>query len=141
MVDVCRSCGSVESYVRLRPDTPHHGESVCKKCDRHIKWLPKEKNTERLAKRPSYPSPGELEIHYCQICLMPRLRLLTSETLETHHINGNPKENKEDNFLVVCTSCHALINHQRTYRMRHYLKSIGTYDEWMAELKSFGIEE
>lgn len=140
MADECRYCGPSETWIRLRPDTPHHSELCCKNCNRHIRWLPKEKNLEKLAKRPHYPSPEKLEIHYCQICLLPRKNLLPSETLETHHVNGNPKDTAKLNFLVVCSSCHSLINHQRTYRMRHYLKTIGIYEEWITELQSLGLE-
>lgn len=136
----CPYCGPVETLIRPRPDTPHYAEEICERCTKHISWVPKPKNEEKLDKRPKYPSPANLGIDYCQICLLPKDNLFPSETLETHHINGNAKDREKTNFLVVCTSCHSLINHQRTYRMRHYLKYVGIYEEWMKKLKLLGLE-
>lgn len=139
-MDICKYCGEVETWIRPRPETPHNAELVCKECNRFIKWIPKPKNEKAREKRPPYPKPSDIAIGYCQICLLPKENLLTNETLETHHINGNPADRSPGNFLVVCTSCHGLINHQRTYRMRHYLQTIGIYEEWMRKLKEQGIE-
>lgn len=140
-MDTCKHCGLVETIVVNRTDTPHNAALLCKECNRHIKWIPKPKNEKKWEKRPNYPSPESLNIGYCQICLLPKDNLLTNETLETHHINGDTTDRKRENYLVVCTACHSLINHQRTYRMRHYLKHVGIYDEWMKELKSYGLIE
>jgi len=137
-VEICRNCGEVEGTTRQRPDTPHHAEVICDECHGFIRWMPKPKNEEQRKKRPPYPKPEDLGIDYCQICLLPKDNLLTNETLATHHINGNARDRNRANFLVVCSACHAMIAYQRTYRMRHYLQSIGIYEE---TIKRYDIEE
>lgn len=136
----CRYCGEVETWTRPRPDTPAHAEELCKICNAHIKWVPKPKNKDKREKRPCYPRPEQLGINYCQICLLPKVNLLTNEVLETHHVNGDSTDRSSLNFLVVCTACHSVINWLRTYRMRHHLKNIGIYDEWIETLKNQGAD-
>jgi len=43
--------------------------------------------------------------------------LVNGYYLETHHIDGNPKNNDEDNFKCLCVLCHANIDkfHQENY--------------------------
>ena len=51
-----------------------------------------------------------------------KTRLGTHETLEIHHkieINDGGQDIKE-NILVVCTHCHKLIHHVRTYMNDHF---------------------
>lgn len=43
--------------------------------------------------------------------------LVNGYYLETHHIDGNPKNNDEDNFKCLCVLCHASVDkyHQENY--------------------------
>ena len=117
----CPYCGPVETWVRPRPDTIHGFEVCCKQCNKHIAWAGKPENKEKNEKRPPCPSPADLSIQYCQICLLKKEDLGHLETLHTHHIDDDPKNNDRLNLMVVCTSCHALIGHQRTYRYSHQM--------------------
>jgi hypothetical protein len=140
-METCRHCGPTETWIRHRSDAgPQTMELCCKTCNAYIKWVPKEKNKEKLLKRPKYPSPEKMGIDYCEMCLMPKKYLLPYETLETHHRNGDPTNNDISNYLVICSNCHSIINHQRTYRMKHNLVYRGVYDEWITELKSLGVD-
>lgn len=118
----CPYCETKESWIRPRPDTIHGFEICCKFCNKHIGWAGKPKNEIKNEKRPPCPSPENLKIDWCQLCLLPLHFLGEHETLHTHHIDDNPQNNDRSNFLVVCTSCHKLIEHERTYRYNHYIR-------------------
>jgi len=120
----CRYCSvDVEPNFRERPDTPHYGEYLCPHCGRSLGWKAKPKNEKKIASRPSgMPSPSDLGIDYCQICLRLKPWLGLNETLETHHINDDPTNNDRLNLLVVCTACHKLIAWLRLYTNTHLQK-------------------
>jgi hypothetical protein len=123
----CKYCGEVETFIRPRPDTIHGYEVCCFECNAHIGWAGKPKNDKKHEERPPCPSPEDLEIDWCQMCLLPKNMLGENETLHTHHIDDEPKNNERLNLFVVCTSCHTLIHHQRTYRYNHYIKLVEVY--------------
>jgi hypothetical protein len=123
LMEKCPHCGSNKLYHRKGPIGPHEGEVVCARCQRHVRWLAKAKNEEKLKKRPNgTPSPADLGIDHCQICLRPRHWLGDYETLETHHIDDEPTNIERINLLVVCTACHKWINHARLYVNTHLKK-------------------
>ena len=99
----------------------HGHRYVCGDCG-YTCWGGRLKIRDKNIKRPKCPTPEDLGVDYCQICLLPRESLGYAETLETHHIDDEPANNDRINLLVVCTSCHSLINHQRTYRYNHYIR-------------------
>lgn len=119
----CDKCGSpniIEDNF-----SPIHGFwYICEDCHYRC-WGGRLKNKEKNEKRPPCPTPRDLWIDKCQMCLLPYDSLGYSEVLETHHIDDNPQNNERLNLLVVCTSCHKLIHHQRTYRCNHYLQRGG----------------
>ena len=45
-------------------------------------------------------------IQYCEICKYDAVK----EILGIHHRDGNRKNNKKDNLLIVCPNCHSLIH-------------------------------
>lgn len=45
----------------------------------------------------------------CQLCGWGKVNPYTNTIpLEIHHINGNYKNNNEDNLQLLCPNCHAL---------------------------------
>jgi len=48
----------------------------------------------------------------CEICGY-------NKALEIHHINGNRKNNSEDNLIVLCRNCHWLIHHENEKICKH----------------------
>lgn len=106
-----------DGYLLPRPDTIHKGELKCKWCARFIGWIPKEAGEKKRWQTP------EIEANGCQVCRVLKGDLGDGDTLHNHHLDGNPKNNSPFNMLVACTSCHAIIHHQITYRS-HYVKKI-----------------
>jgi hypothetical protein len=115
--DKCKSPNIEESHF----SELHGHRYVCKDC-RYTCWGGKIKNKDRIEKRPPCPSPADLNINWCQMCLLDKSDLGYAETLETNHIDDNPQNCDRLNLLVVCSSCHKLIHHQRTYRYNHYVR-------------------
>ncbi len=121
-LQTCDKCGS-ENITDESFNEIHGHWYVCRDCDYKC-WGGRVKNIEKNEKRPKCPTPIDLGIDWCQVCLLKRESLGYAETLETHHIDDDPANNERLNFLVVCTSCHSLINHERTYRYQHYMRRI-----------------
>ena len=85
-------------------------------------WGGRLKNKDKNIKRPICPTASDMDISYCQICMLEGRDLGYSETLEVHHIDDNPQNNDRLNLMVACTACHKLIHYQRTYRYNHYVR-------------------
>jgi hypothetical protein len=118
--DVCKSCGSFGPFKdELAEFGPHHGKKICCHCGSFYKWIPKPKNETK--RPPNKISAEDLGISHCQLCGRPRARLGNRGVLESHHVieiqDGG--EDVKENIWIVCTSCHSLIHHQRTYLNRH----------------------
>jgi 5-methylcytosine-specific restriction endonuclease McrA len=97
----------------------HYGKAICPYCGRFVKWIAKPENTE--LRRKSKFSPEKLGKEYCELCLRPREYLGKAGQLDIHHIieihNGGQDE--EDNVWVLCSHCHSLVHHTRTYLNNH----------------------
>jgi DNA-directed RNA polymerase subunit RPC12/RpoP len=117
----CNRCNKdIEPDYKERPDTPHAGELRCPDCGFFLGWKAKPENEKKLSKRPNgAPTPADLNIDFCQLCLRQREWLGTNETLETHHINDDPTNHERLNLLVACTACHKLIAWLRLYTNTH----------------------
>ena len=64
------------------------------------------RNREELTERGGYSEAHRLfsgRKMGCELCGR-------KEKLEIHHIDGNPKNNKEDNIMIVCYLCHKAIH-------------------------------
>lgn len=118
---VCRFCGCQHGWVKPTK-TKHFAEIICANgdCAKHLGWMPKPKgsnkkrvDTKGLVKR---YSPG-----YCQMCLRREYELPRSEALEAHLVLPKSEGGNEDqsNIWIVCSKCHSLIHHERTY-LGHY---------------------
>jgi ribosomal protein L34E len=130
----CPSCGGTDGEITLRNDK-HYADLTCLDCGRHIKFVgnpDKNRRPESHKKIARKYSQG-----YCQLCLRKENELPPRESLEGHHViefqdgGGDTK----DNTWVVCTSCHVLIHHQRTY-LGHYkslVEKLG--DKWKLQLR------
>lgn len=125
VVRKCPSHGDVEVKV-LRPDLPavlwpggHWGKGVCPQCDRYLCWVPKPNDDATKYRRPA--SHKELADKYsqgfCELCMRDEKDLPAPQVLEGHHVVefDDGGSNERSNVWVVCTACHRLIHHQRTY--------------------------
>jgi predicted RNA-binding Zn-ribbon protein involved in translation (DUF1610 family) len=131
-----RPCGSANIEVTTFNEI-HGNRYVCKDCG-FTCWGGKIKNKVKNDKRPPCPTPSELRIGYCQICLVSREYLLHGETLETHHIDDDPKNNDPLNLQVFCSQHHRLVHHIRKHYGEAYLKRLGVYDQVMDEIRTRG---
>lgn len=116
--DCLRSCPdcNIEGILNPRPDTPHNAEIRCPLCGNFLGWQKKEKNLSKRNKSKIKP-----EIDYCQLCLRNKDDFGVREVLEVHHIDEiqNGGIDEPGNIWFVCTHCHSLIHHVRTYLNYH----------------------
>lgn len=112
----CPRCNKiVQVEETLCEDGPHFSQLRCPECKHFFGFRAKPKNDDKLEHRPNgCPSPKDLNIDYCQICLNEK-DYVHKQYLETHHIDNNPSNNDRLNLLVVCRACHRLIHWTRTY--------------------------
>jgi len=54
----------------------------------------------------------------CQLCGVPQVEYLRK--LDVHHINYDKKNNKFDNLISLCKSCHSRTNHNRRYWIKYF---------------------
>lgn len=123
--DETRYCGrcqkEVTAPVQILSSGVHYGQIVCPQCGKHLGFVKKPENIEKRAKNKH--TAESLKITFCQLCLRPLKRLGTRGVLEVHHvieIKDGGIDTRE-NIWVVCTSCHKLIHHQRTYLNNHLM--------------------
>ena len=125
----CKICQrEIEPVFKLRPDTRHYGEQRCPRCQTFLKWEPKppevkERNGARK-KQPTNYSSDVLGIYHCQMCLRTKDMLGRNESLLVHHVleQQDGGSDTPDNIWILCSHCHALTHHVRTYLYRHFVK-------------------
>lgn len=112
----CKYCGLyTEVVVEVLDHGPHYAKVLCRECKRCIGFMAKPKNMAKLEKRPNNcPTPEDLGIDHCQICLRLKEQCHRSY-LCVHHIDDDPTNNDRLNLMVVCYACHALIHWMRKY--------------------------
>lgn len=114
----CDKCGSENIYSETFSEIHGH-RYVCRDCKYNC-WGGRLKNAVKNGKRPPCPTWRDLEIDLCEMCRIKKADLPYAETLETHHKDGDPKNNDRLNLEILCSSCHSIVHHQRTYR-GHFL--------------------
>lgn len=133
---ICPACNNDSHFIEKIGTPPHEAGIWCGECDRFIRWKSKDKNNGKRPKNKYLPA--DLGINFCQLCLRPKNRLGKHETLTSHHVieinTGGP--DLPGNIWVVCSHCHALVGHVRTYMNDHF----GDLWEKYEEMKS-AIEE
>lgn len=92
----------------------------CNKCGTFW-WQPKPENEK--SKRPAkHVALAKKYGHgVCELCESPEAGLPRPQVLEGHHVVEYEDGGSDDrgNVWVVCTACHKLIHHLRTY-LGHY---------------------
>lgn len=136
----CKRCNDeVDGVVKPRPDTQNNAEVRCAICGFFIKSLPKEKNKDKRPKNKLLPT--DLGIDYCQMCRRQGKRLGKHEVLHSHHIieinEGGP--DLPENIWVLCTPCHLVVHHQRTYLNEHFEHIWEVYEAEKERLLSLNL--
>jgi len=118
---LCNACkADVAPLFQMTSVGPHESKMVCPLCSGFLGWGRKEKNIDKRGKNKVTPSDHGIE--YCQLCLRHKNKLGKFETLEIHHvieINKHGEDIKENTWLL-CTCCHKLTHHLRTYLNDHF---------------------
>ena len=118
----CPQCGGAVR-IELTPHLTHHARFRCSRCNCHVEWMPKPRPEGAPRRRGA--SSKELVVRYgqgyCEMCLRKVEELPIKEVLIGHHVIPWSKGGSDarENVWIVCTSCHGLIHHQRTY-LGHY---------------------
>lgn len=120
----CRHCGSRSLREVPGPHRAgHYARADCSECGRFVRWLPKPQEGKRRRKGQAALLRRYSNEH-CELCMRKSGDLPLPQVLEAHHVvevkDGGTDE--RENVWVVCTHCHRLIHHFRTY-MGHYRNS------------------
>jgi 5-methylcytosine-specific restriction endonuclease McrA len=116
----CRNCNRAGPHeIVLMTTGPHYAKAVCQ-CGRFVDWVPKPETDATKYKRPKQHTDlvNEFGRGYCELCGFEKDQLPYSETLNAHHVERYSEEGPatRENVWILCTACHALVEHQRTYR-------------------------
>lgn len=121
---VCRGCGQPTDGIRIDlREGPHVAKLVCSFCGGFLKWVPKDADAKPDARKRNANLVAKFSPGYCELCFASADNLGDGQTLEAHHkrevkLHGGTDD--RTNIWIVCSSCHALIHHQRRYRANLY---------------------
>lgn len=130
----CHKCGvnTIAAPKEGESIHPIHGFKLyCMDCEAFVAWSGYKKPIARGGERKfsSQWTAKRVGIDYCQICLRDKADLGRAERIETHHIiqvcDGG--EDELSNLMFLCTACHTLVHHQRTYLQRHLRRHFEAY--------------
>lgn len=127
--EACPHCGNPADRLRVTPGPHpggHHARLDCDRCHCFVKWLPR----PRLSGERSRKGQAELlrkhSAGICEMCQRESADLPLPQVLEVHHVTevqgGGTDERK--NLWIVCTPCHRLIHHTRTYLGHYHRKEV-----------------
>ncbi len=132
--ELCRHCG-YEGPHTVTPATTgvHHAKVCCAACRRMLRWLPKPDSDPTKYRRPQQHRDlvnayGE---GFCEMCLRSSAELPKGQTLEAQHVREyqHGGENSRENIWIVCTACHRMIHHIRTYHGHNQVSGMEREDD------------
>lgn len=136
---MCKQCQvEIIPVLSKEPHALHGYKRLCPVCGAFCGWNGKEKalkTTDGKRTKSSNWTVKGLNIDYCQMCLRPKKFLANGDTLEIHHIKPVKDGGKDDpdNINVLCTSCHKIVHHRRTYFYEHMKPFFEAYEAWKAQ--------
>lgn len=123
----CRACSFEGQPITGKTNVMHGYALYCPQCNMFWGWSGRKKvmhDEDGNRKFSTQWPPKRIGIDFCQSCLRTEDQLGDGECLESHHIieikDGG--EDNPQNIWVVCTACHKMIHHRRTYLYRHLRK-------------------
>ena len=135
----CGECGAdVEVVEKILGEGPHYSKIECAECGKYLAFGKKPANEGKRGKNKH--TPESLSISHCQMCQRDENRLGSRGVLEVHHVEEIQDGGADipENIWVICTSCHKLIHHQRTYLNQH-LAGLYTAKQLQAEMTGHNI--
>lgn len=129
----CRNCGLVEPVTYGEVNDVHGFKLHCPHCGSYVGWggltqAVKNGNGERV--RSSQWTAKRLNAVHCEMCQRRKDFLGKGERLEVHHVIQIDQggEDTPDNIWILCTACHRIVHHQRTYLYEHQKKFMDSYE-------------
>lgn len=122
----CKRKFIVPDYVKLSSG-PHSEKAICPHCGKYLFFVAKPKNEHKKVIRGCGKAlkPSDLDITNCQLCMRTTDMLGTRGILVCHHViemqNGGLDE--KENIWVLCSYCHSMVHHARTYLFSHFAHS------------------
>lgn len=117
---ICPKCKFDGDHPATRRNDVHYADVHCLRCKSHIGFMPKPDDDVTKYKRPKQHTDlvKKFSRGYCELCGFDKEQLPRSETMHAHHVaryceGGEPTR---ENVWILCTACHSLVEHQRTYR-------------------------
>jgi len=135
----CSDCSvDVDPVETILTEGPHYSKLSCPACGKYLAFGKKPANEGKRGKNKH--TPESLGISHCEMCKRPGDRLGSRGVLEVHHVAEVQDGGADipDNIWVVCTSCHKLIHHQRTYINQH-LAHLYTAKQLQAEMTEYNV--
>jgi len=129
----CNKCDTqVEPMTHSEINDVHGYKLRCPICNTFVGWGGKKKavkgeHGERV--RSSQWTANRLKQESCEMCQRPKNFLGHGERLEVHHVSEVEQggEDVPENIWVLCTPCHRLVHHQRTYLYQHVRNAMEAY--------------
>jgi len=117
---VCRFCQSAGPHrITLRTTGVHYADMHCANCGKHLGFPSKPDSDRTKYKRPQQHRDLVLAYgkDFCEMCLRGINEFPKGTTLNAHHVIEfkDSGSNKRENVWIICTACHAMIHHARTY--------------------------
>ena len=121
-VTPCSTCGSIDLELGLA-----WSEGRGCRCRTCKKAFTQPKPDADKARRPA----GHRKLvkkfgrGFCELCLRREAELPASQDLDGHHVVEFADGGTDDqaNVWILCTSCHRLVHHQRTYLGHYHARS------------------
>lgn len=130
----CRTCDNeVEPVTHGKINETHGYKLHCPHCDTFVGWSGKKKaikSEDGERTRSSQWNAKRLNKGYCEMCQRPKDFLGYGERLEVHHVTEIEQggEDVPENIWTLCTPCHRLVHHQRTYLHQHVRNAMEAYN-------------
>jgi 5-methylcytosine-specific restriction endonuclease McrA len=129
----CKKCGLVEPVTYGEVSDVHGYKLHCPHCGMYVGWGGKTQaikngNGERV--RSSQWTAKRLNADHCEMCQRRKDFLGKGERLEIHHVLeiSQGGEDVPENIWILCTACHRIVHHQRTYLYEHQKKFMDSYE-------------
>lgn len=113
-VGICKNCG--KEFVLYKGTNGIYCSTKCQNKYQQEEWIKKWKNGEENGLVGNYSISKHIRMYLfnkynskCEICGWGEVNKYTGKVpLQIHHIDGNCRNNKEENLQLLCPNCHSL---------------------------------
>lgn len=123
---LCQRCDSLGPHTIIPTASgPHYARLQCIDCFAYFPGWVSKPGGEKRRGAAQKKLVNKYSMGRCELCMRWEEQLPGTQTLEAHHVvevddcDTDDFRNSRANVWIVCTACHRLIHHQRTY-LGHY---------------------